>query len=110
MTNNGGKPSFPKTKDIQMHEVEDAMHSLWVSFNVYLGLECDENPAPKVGFRFEKNEEIRDRYFGLAIRMRNKYASLVTRFKLGSELLAQMTKELSVAHKGACWRDGEHEK
>jgi len=87
--------TFPKSKDVKSHEVDDVMHSLWLSFNFFLGLPCESNSNPTQGYRFEADQALRDHYLGQAIRMRNKYAALKIRFGKGRDVLIKMTDILS---------------
>jgi len=87
--------NFPEPKDVKLHEVDDVMYSLWLSFNFYLGLPCEGNSDPTQGYRFEVNQVLRDHYLGQAIRMRNKYAALKMRSGKGQDVLMEMTDILS---------------
>ena len=90
-----GAHEFPESKTVQPHEVDWEMYSLWLSFNYYLGIQCDGSLEPSQGYKFETNPTQRDRYIGLAIRMRNKYAALTMRFGKGGQILEQMTDILT---------------
>lgn len=91
---------LPAKKIIQPHEVDATLDSLWTSFCLYLGLPSKENPNPSSGYKFETDVRKRDSYLGKAIRMRNKYAALASRFDTGRDRLVQMTDEITGLRSG----------
>ncbi len=91
---------FPGSKTVQPHEVDDVMYSLWLSFNFYLGLQCNGLPDPTHGYKLETVQAQKDNYLGQAIRMRNKYAALTMRFGRGQDILKKMTDSLSQLDNG----------
>ena len=79
-----------------------------------MGLPNEDNLNPKIGYKFEIDVSKRDQYFGRAIRMRNKYADLMSernkkcedlmpKFEKDHDRLDQMTRELTDAKRGAVW-------
>ena len=95
--------TVPVKKTIQPHEVDGVLDSLWASFCGYMGLPTEDTPNPKIGYKFETDVSKRDEYFGRAIRMRNKYADLMSKFGKDHDRLDQMTRELTEAKRGASW-------
>ena len=88
---------------LKHHEIDAAMDSLRLLFYEYLGQPCDGNPIPTCGYKLEMDETNRNAYFGKAIRMRNKYAEMVTIYVRGKDTLSKMTHDLTNAHIDASW-------